>query len=62
MTLCPFRNWVELSINNMSKGKERYINNKIQDLKITNEFTFISQNHGLFPNIIEDIIFNKLLL
>ena len=46
----------------MSKGKERYINNKIQDLKIANEFKFISQNHRLFPNVIEDIIYNKLLL
>ena len=42
----------------MSKGQEIYIKNKIQDLKIANEFKFISQNHGLFPNVIEDIISN----
>jgi hypothetical protein len=52
--------WDRLSYNNMSKGKERYINNKIQELKFINEFKFISQNHRLFPSVIEDIIFNYL--
>ena len=54
-------NWNGLSGNNMSKGKERYIKNIIQELKIVNEFQLISQSHGLFPNVIEDIIIKYLL-
>jgi hypothetical protein len=42
----------------MSKGKERYIKNKIQELKFTNEFKFISESNKLFPNVIEDTILN----
>jgi hypothetical protein len=43
----------------MSKGKERYIKNKIQYLKLTtDEFKFISKSNKLFPNVIEDIILN----
>jgi hypothetical protein len=45
----------------MSKGKERYIKNKIQKLKFTNAFKFISQSNKLFSNVIEDIIINYLL-
>jgi hypothetical protein len=40
----------------MSKGKERYIKNKIEELKFTNEFKLISQSNKLFTNVIEDII------
>jgi hypothetical protein len=42
----------------MSKGKARYIKNKIEELKFTNEFKLISQSNKLFPNVIEDIILN----
>ena len=43
----------------MSKGKERYIKNKIRYLKLTtDEFKLISQSNKLFPNVIEDIITN----
>jgi len=54
-------NWSNLSKNDMSKGKERYIKNKIQNLKLPNEFKFISQSNKLFSNVIEDIIINYLL-
>ena len=46
----------------MSKGKERYINNKIQELKFINEFKFISQNHRLFPDVINDIIIEYIIV
>ena len=36
----------------MSKGKERYIKNVIQELKIVNEFQLISQSNKLFTNVI----------
>ena len=52
--------WAGLSINNMRKGKERYINNKINELKIANEFKFISKSNKLFTNVIEDIILHYL--
>jgi hypothetical protein len=45
----------------MSEGKDRYIKNKIQYLKLTtDEFKLISQSNKLFPNVIEDIIINYL--
>ena len=40
----------------MSKGKKRYIKNKIEELKFTNEFKFISESDKLFVNVIENII------
>ena len=46
----------------MSKGKERYIKNKIEELKFTNEFKFISESDKLFPNVIEDIIIDYLFI
>ena len=52
--------WAGLSINNMRKGKERYINNKINELKFVNEFKFISKSNKLFTNVIEDIILHYL--
>ena len=44
----------------MSKGKERYIKNKIQELKFINEFKMISESNKLFVNVIEDIIIKYL--
>jgi hypothetical protein len=46
----------------MSKGKERYIKNVIQELKIVNEFQLISQSNKLFVNVIEDIIIKYLFI
>jgi hypothetical protein len=46
----------------MSKGKERYINNKINELKFTDEFKLISQSNKLFVNVIEDIIIKYLFI
>ena len=40
----------------MSKGKERYISNKVEELKFTDEFKFISESDKLFVNVIENII------
>ena len=37
------------------------LQNKIQNLKLPNEFKFISQSNKLFSNVIEDIIINYLL-
>ena len=54
--------WYELSINNMSKGKERYISNKVEELKFTDEFKFISESDKLFPSVIEDIIIDYLFI
>ena len=47
-----------MSFQELVKNKQKYIYiyNKIQDLKIANEFKFISQNHRLFQNVIENII------
>ncbi len=51
--LCPFRDWYQLSENSMSKGKEKYIKDKIEFI---NEFKLINQKNKFFANVIDNII------
>ena len=48
--------WKGLSSNNMTKGKEKYIREKVYALKLIDEFRLISHRNKLFPDVIEDII------
>jgi hypothetical protein len=48
--------WRWLSENNMKKGKEKYIREKVYELKLIDEFKLISHRNNLFPKVIEDII------
>ena len=40
----------------MKKGKEKYIIEKVYELKLIDEFKLISHSNKLFPYVIEDII------
>jgi len=40
----------------MDKGKKKYINDIVYNLKLIYNLKFISKKTNLFPNVIEDII------
>ena len=52
--------WGFLSMNNMKKGKDKYIKDKVYELKLIDEFRFISENNKLLPNVIENIVIEYL--
>jgi hypothetical protein len=45
----------------MKKRKEQYIKEKVDELKLIDEFKLINTNNTLFPNVIETIIITFLL-
>jgi hypothetical protein len=52
----PWSWGILLCSNNMKKGKEKYIIEKLYELKVIDEFKLINQINNLFPDVIADII------
>jgi hypothetical protein len=52
--------WEELSRNSMKTGKEKFIEEKVNELKVIDKFKLISKDDNLFPNVIANIIIEYL--
>ena len=46
----------------MKNGKEKYIKEKVYELKLIDQFKFISYINNLFPDVIADIIIEYIIV